>query len=77
MAWKDVLQNELLEECLVNRDRVGSPNLLQSNDTMEDRFVIIKYKTPYDKKLSLIENSYKNLNMAMPKSLKNYRKING
>jgi hypothetical protein len=77
MAWKDVLHYELLEECLVNNNRVGSPKFLQSNDAMEDSDVIIKYKPPYDTKLTLIKNSYENLNMKMPESLKNYRKNNG
>ncbi len=76
-AWKDVLRWELLEECLVNKSRKGSPKLLQSKPVYEGVSVIERQKPisySYDSKLQVIEQLYKDLNLEIPDAMRNYRK---
>jgi hypothetical protein len=73
-AWKDVLRWELLEECLVNKDRVGSPKLLQSKPIKEGSIISKSTKkTSYDIQLQVIEQLYKYSDDEMPEALRNYR----
>ncbi len=73
-AWKGVLRWELLEECLVKKDRVGSPKLLQTRPTKEEVFEVkIKVETSYELQLKAVEQLYKYSDLELPDSLKNYR----
>jgi hypothetical protein len=75
-AWKDLLQWELLEECLINKSRKGSPKLLQSKPIKEGVSVIERQKPisySYDSKLQVIEQLYKDLNLEIPDAMRNYR----
>ena len=71
-TWKDVLRWELLEECLVNTDRVGSPKLLQP-ESVDEGLTVIKHQPPYELALEAIEQLYKSSGLELPYSLRNYR----
>lgn len=66
-AWKDLLHWELLEECLINKTRKGSPKLLQSEPIKEGMLVSkSKKQTSYDNQLQVIEQVYQYSDLEMP-----------